>query len=643
MAKPTLISRNGPVKLGGQIGKGGEGAVYEVLGQPNTVAKVYLHDISQDRSDKLVAMQSLLTPALTSLTAWPSDLLRLPNGKIGGFLMPNMRGSKDIHTLYSPKSRISEFPSADWRMLVRASLNTARAFAVLHEAGCLVGDVNHGGVRVAPDATVKLIDCDSFQIHSGGRTFVCEVGVDNFTPSELQGKPFKTTTRAANHDNFGLAVLIFQMLMMGRHPFAGRYRGPEEMPIPKAISQFRYAYSRDASSTGMQAPPNTAPVAAASPEIAALWEQAFGRSGSGVGGRPTAQQWVRALSSLESKFAKCNRNPAHYFVSSHGHCPWCPIEQVGVALFGIPMGQIPIGPSGPFHIDVIWAQIKAVPTPGPTPPVPALAHRLPSARAKAVGTRRSVWKGGGVALGLSIFMLGVLLNNGIWFLWGIIGWAMGAWASSRGTADAGPFREHQQRAKAAYEDLAARWRRETDPIAFDKKLTELQKLRDEWTQLPALRQKRYADLVANRYKHALNQFLDTHEIERARIPGIGEAKKAMLESFGIETAADITVNAVMQVPGFGPALTQRLLTWRQSIERTFRFDPHSNVDPRQISDLDRTIALRRADIERDLRQGPTNLQQIRATIATRRQALEGPLRHAADQFAQATADLTAVA
>jgi DNA-binding helix-hairpin-helix protein with protein kinase domain len=167
-------------------------------------------------------------------------------------------------------------------------------------------------------------------------------------------------------------------------------------------------------------------------------------------------------------------------------------------------------------------------------------------------------------------------------------------------------------------------------------------LRDEWTQLPALRQRRYADLLANRHKHALLQFLDKHEIERATIKGIGEVKKTTLESYGIETAADITRNAVMQVPGFGPALTQNLLDWRQKVEGRFKFDPQSSVDPNQVANLDRTIALRRTDIEKELRQGAATLHQLRGTIMTRRQALEGPLYEAARQYAQAASDLAAV-
>ncbi|WP_232224419.1 hypothetical protein [Candidatus Paracaedibacter symbiosus] len=204
-----LAGKSGPIRLGKLLGRGGEGAVYEVEGRPEAAAKVYASPASAERADKLVAMAALRTPALDQLTAWPTEVLRQQDGKVSGFVMANLRDSKDIHRLYSPKSRLADFPQADWRMVVRAALNTARAFSVLHQAGHLVGDVNHGGVRVAPNATVRLIDTDSFQISHQGRTFLCEVGVQDFTPPELQGKAFKQVMRTANHDNFGLASYNF--------------------------------------------------------------------------------------------------------------------------------------------------------------------------------------------------------------------------------------------------------------------------------------------------------------------------------------------------------------------------------------------------------------------------------------------------
>ena len=640
MVSPALVGKSGPVRLGKQLGKGGEGTVFEVEGRPDSAAKIYLAAVSSERADKLVAMAALRTAALDQLTAWPTDVLRQSDGKVCGFVMANLRASKDIHKLYSPKSRLAEFPQADWRLVVRAALNTARAFSVIHQAGHLVGDVNHGGVRVSPDATVKLIDTDSFQISHQGRTFLCEVGVQDFTPPELHGKAFKQVTRTANHDNFGLAVLIFQMLMNGRHPFAGRYSGPSDMPIENAIPEFRYAYGKDTARTRMQPPPLSASPAAASPWVAGLWEKAFGFDGAKPGGRPKAEDWVQALTKLEQHFKRCSSRPSHFYFDGLTECPWCPIERAGIALFGGAAVVIPKLASGPFNLDAIWRDITAAVLP-PMHALPQVKAVPANPKIQALGTRRNFWKTTGWLVGLLITVLGIALSAVFAPVWAFLGWAMGAWVNSRGRADLAPLTSGYQQAKAQYDGLVARWKQEQQDTQLHAKQNQLRPLRDEHAGLQAEREKRYRALSSNREQIARKQFLDQFEIERATIPGIGAAKKVMLESFGIETAADVNRNAVLNVPGFGPALTDRLMKWRQEKEARFHFNPNSAIDPRQVADLDRTIQARRAQIEADLVAGRSAILQIRQAAMARRRSLEEAMSAAVEDFSQRTADARA--
>jgi DNA-binding helix-hairpin-helix protein with protein kinase domain len=526
-------------------------------------------------------------------------------------------------------------------MVVRAALNTARAFAVLHQAGHLVGDVNHGGVRISPDATVRLIDTDSFQVSHQGRTFLCEVGVQDFTPPELQGKAFKQVTRTANHDSFGLAVLIFQMLMNGRHPFAGRYSGSGEMPIEKAIPEFRYAYSSNAAAMKMQPPPLTPPAAAASPEVAGLWERAFGSGGAKPNGRPTAQDWVQALTKLEGGFVRCSQRSSHFYFGGYGSCPWCPIERAGIALFGATAAVIKkLGP-GQFNLESVWRDI----TSAILPPLAAMPQPtvVPASQAvAAVGQRRRAWRNMGWAAGLAILVLGVVLNAPAFLLWAVLGFGMGAWVNSRGRANVTPITGRYQQAKTHYEGLKARWTREQSDTQLQSKQQQLRPLRDELLGLSAERERRYAVLMNNRQRHALNAYLDQFEIEKAKIPGVGAAKKAMLESFGVETAADVVRSKVLQVPGFGPALTDRLLKWRQKLEGQFHFNPAAAIDPRQVADLDRTIMSRRSQLEAELTTGRMTVLQLRQAALTRRQALESAMQEATRLYSQAAADAKAV-
>jgi DNA-binding helix-hairpin-helix protein with protein kinase domain len=217
--------------------------------------------------------------------------------------MPRVAGCKDIHKLYSPKSRKSEFPAADFRFLRwQPTLLAPLPWSI--KIIEVIGDVNHGSITVAQNATVKLIDCDSFRLFAMA-TYLCEVGVPTFTPPELQGRPFRGIVRTAN-DNFGLAVLIFHLLFMGRHPFAGRYLGRGDMPIETAIQRFRFAYGAD------QAHANGAATCPCARQYVSgyrlAFERAFSRQATNGHARPSPADWIVALDAAGKQLARCRRS-----------------------------------------------------------------------------------------------------------------------------------------------------------------------------------------------------------------------------------------------------------------------------------------------------------------------------------------------
>src|SRR5215472_1639810 len=282
------------VSLGAELGRGGEAAVYSIEGQPELVAKIYHQPPGPDRAEKLAQMVKLQNERLLALAAWPVGVLFTPGNKAtAGFLMKNVSRLKDIHLLYSPKSRTREFPpKANWRFLIHTASNVARAFSVIHDHGHVIGDVNQSNVRVSPEtAIVSLVDCDSFQISSDGKVYPCEVGVPLYTPPELQDTEFREVVRTPNHDNFGLAVLIFHLLFMGRHPFAGKFLGRGEMPIEKAIAEQRFAFARDVQHTQMLPPPSCITLDHLPLEIGDLFISAFGPDAA-QSGRPDGRKWI---------------------------------------------------------------------------------------------------------------------------------------------------------------------------------------------------------------------------------------------------------------------------------------------------------------------------------------------------------------
>lgn len=631
---PELVDSGGrPVRLGRVIGQGGEGAVYELAEATHLVAKVYNHPMTAERADKIVVMRTLGSDALKRLTAWPVDLLREKQGGApAGLVLPRVSGRKDIHTLYSPKSRRAEFKRADWRFLVRAAANTARAFAAVHEAGCVIGDVNHGGVLVAQNATVTLIDCDSFEVTYGGRRYPCEVGVETFTPPELQGKSFAGVVRTANHDEFGLAVMTFLLLFMGRHPFAGRYSGAGDMPISRAIEEFRFAYGRDRATVGMMQPPGTPPLSVVGPAVETLFERAFSRAGAQTG-RPSARDWITCLSDLEADLSQCAVNSSHWHRRG-ASCPWCVMEgATGVTLFPT-IVQLSAGTS--FDLGRLWQEVERIPHPGPLPSI-----ELPSPKPSPEAARLLRWAGKrhGIAAGLATLVLlaAVVIGPVAVLAAGVAYFVVYAALDRSGQLQ--PYRVAREKARANWDLANTEWSRRASPVAFDDRKAALSIQKGRWNDIPNVRTRKLQELTRDRERVQRERFLDGFEIEKARIEGIGKGRKQVLASYGIETADDVTAARVAQVPGFGPKMQARMLDWRRSLERRFVFDPARAVDPRDVAKVEADVLAERKQIEDDIISGVADLRRLAAQIEAARHHLRPQVEAARRGYLQAQADL----
>src|ERR1043165_3684547 len=225
---PVLRDGRGQtVALGQQLASGGEGAVYRVHGQPQVVAKFYHEPISATKAAKLKALTRQPPPAkLAGITAWPTMLLTDDRFRVVGFLMPLVADRTGLTSLLASSLRRVSFPIADWRFLIAVARNVAAAVEALHAHGYIIGDLNDGGFLVSPtDATVMVVDIDSLQVRDGTPSPRCEVAKPLYTAPELHGAAFTAIDRTENHDSFSLGVLIFQLLFLGRHPFAGRQIG----------------------------------------------------------------------------------------------------------------------------------------------------------------------------------------------------------------------------------------------------------------------------------------------------------------------------------------------------------------------------------------------------------------------------------
>lgn len=623
------------------LGKGGEGTVFHVDGDKGIAAKVYTDGKHLERCDKISTMVASELHKRSTLVAFPMETLLGDRGEFVGFTMRKVAGVKPIHELYAPGSRKIEFPKADFRFLARTASNVARAIGSVHQTGCVIGDINHSGILVSEQATVTLIDADSFQVRSGTVVYRCRVGVGEYTPPELQGAALEKVDREPSHDGFGLAVIAFQLLFMGRHPFAGRYGGQGDMPIEKAIKEGRFAYSiQRKTETRMDPPPFAPTLGDLTPDLASMFERAFPSNPSLYRSRPTPADWIGALSRFEAELIPCRVNPAHHHPKNAPGCPWCRLENgMGVTLFPA-AGSASAAPArNNFDLNAAIAAIDRVLGPGSAPD-PAHVVPLPTGMTKSQAarelqqSRNSRRLGGMLVAGLSIALIVAGLPLAIF------GLLVAAYLVFGNGGDVQQLQAAKSRAESDWAAARKEWDLETGPMQFDQKKALLKKLAGEHRELPALEKSRLDDLDRRRREIQLQRFLEGHLIARAKISGIGDGRKATLSSYGIEDAFDVTYQKVRGVPGFGDATTRKLVDWRESIERKFVFNPSAGTDPTAIRQVKDGIARRRAEIEQALARGPIELEQIRTHALTARGRPTQKLIEAYRALKQAEIDLS---
>lgn len=612
MTVQDIVIGKDQVSVADLIGKGGEGEVYAIKGRSGLAVKIYNTSLRAKREDKVRAMVGEGLAIKTDLIAYPGDVVTDRRGNFLGFVMRLVSGYRPLHELYSPKSRQRHFPKADYRFIVHAALNIARAVGKVHQTGCIIGDLNHSGVLVAQDATVALIDADSFQFSLNGKSYPCVVGVPDFTPPELHGKHLASVQRTIEHDNFGLAIAIFHLLFMGRHPYAGRYSGPD-ISMGDAIAQNRFAFSLTRQAATQTTPPPGSLTLDMFPDvISPAFEKAFGLS---PGARPTALDWIHALNSLQGSLNHCSKVKTHYYPSNAGGCVWCKLMgNSGFDMFPDLTAVEPNIPTDARGTEQAIREILAFRFPTVADLLPAAA--TPRGASNALREARS-GKRGRALFGLLMMggaVAGFIYAAPAWFVW--IGLAIWGWVTfSDREVESGPFQQ-------AFKDADERVQCELNAFVQRNGMTEVVKVRGDLDAAIAAYKghdnalaRELMVMKSNRESRQRQAYLDRFSILRANISGIGPAKTATLISFGIETAADVNQTAVLRVPGFGDVMTGKLVAWRRGHESRFKYDRTPNAqDVADERALRGRFAAEKAKLESTIRNGLGTLRNAKACL-----------------------------
>jgi DNA-binding helix-hairpin-helix protein with protein kinase domain len=171
-------------------------------------------------------------------------------------------------------------------------------------------------------------------------------------------------------------------------------------------------------------------------------------------------------------------------------------------------------------------------------------------------------------------------------------------------ADAKAFVEAYQSAMKEYASRVEEWNRiKALPTKFIETKQKLVAAKSMFTELPALRARKLAELNATRRQRQLQHFLESYRIEDAVLSGIGKGRKELLRAYNVADADDVAPSTISNIKGFGPTMRATLLAWRSSLELTFQFDPNRGIDPGDARAIEQEMNQRRADAIRALANG----------------------------------------
>jgi hypothetical protein len=273
-----------------------------------------------------------------------------------------------------------------------------------------------------------------------------------------------------------------------------------------------------------------------------------------------------------------------------------------------------------FSIAALWGKIASVPNPGPSPALPRVEAMKVALSPAAVELQEATF--------------GTQIAAGLLTLFG---------GTSRMQTLKKDIEKKAAEARLKWNNLKNSWAIYTSSKGFQDIWAELHSLRSRHDGLPQKKIKALQELETNRYKLQLHAHLDRCRISHGRIKGIGDTRKASLQSYGIETAVDITDQRILNVPGFGPVAANNLMQWRRQQERKFVFDANKAVAPAARNAVERLILAEKFDLERKLNEGLSKLTIASHHILARRRTLLAQAEEAAQDLAQAEADLRTAA
>lgn len=340
--------------LGQRLGGGGEGEIYDIVGNPSLVAKIYFNskfnpvpgnsNPRRNLKEKIETMleqpvQPYVNGVLT--VAWPQDLLLNQQGQFVGYVMPRVKSTHHIFAASRERERMQLYPHYTWKTSIAIAYNLSLAVKIIHQSNAIIGDMNPNNIMIDEHGHVTIIDTDSFNITNKktGKVYKCSVGISEMLAPELQGKNLADPGSVFNEktDDFSLAIHICTLLMNNCHPFGCTsfnisQSSTSTNPVVYNISKGNCPYVTNAKGKASDDSPD---VKMLPKDIRDLFDRAFNYTSSTsikpstISKRPSAREWQNALGKLlKSNMKTCKKlyPEVHVYPASYHKCPWCAIK-----------------------------------------------------------------------------------------------------------------------------------------------------------------------------------------------------------------------------------------------------------------------------------------------------------------------------
>lgn len=593
--------QNKSYKTGKSIGRGGEGEIFEIVGDDKVLAKVYHERLHPQKEEKLRQMVAMWSQEIERYIAWPIDFCFDPATGKQAIIIRRLTNCVPLHQIISPIDRKKLFPEKSYSFLIHIARNLAIALHKIHEQGLVVGDINEGNILVNSQGLVYFIDCDSFQLKREGKFYPCEVGVPRYTPPEiLNAGSFKTALRRFNTDNFSLAVLIFQILFLGKHPFAGAPVGDTNGIDDEetAIKERQFAYSLRNNDKKICPPKGSLPITTLPKKIIAYFHDAF----EGEETRPSAADWAINLDGLSKSLSNCQVLKTHAYPSNAHECPWCALNNtLGINYFQNEHEQ----KEAKFIQDIdryiysLELQFLHLPTlPNNIVPPANLSENLNhKLLAGAVRINQMMLLGATTSLGLGLQTPYALVATPVFLL------LIKQNPLSRKTKKAlSTIRYNLAHVRNHKRQVAEKYGRIHELSDFNRLAAEIKKHIEDYKKLyeKSLKIRRQAEEKI--YAQQLHAHLERFKIQNYNIVNIADVSRNLLMRHGIKTANDIPKLRSLNIRGLAPYIQHGLGEWYRSLIQQFMYVSNDELIQQEADTIFVNLVKEKQKLEYDIKE-----------------------------------------